>query len=81
MKPNLKYNDFNRASEISVAVTILFLLKMIHYTNDNQKSYAFLPTYGDDFTAFHRHMISVVVFSYSNELQNMLFDYEVTEMG
>ena len=33
-------------------------------TNDDQKYYAFAPTYGDGSTAFHHHMISVVVFSY-----------------
>ena len=37
-------------------------------TNDNQKSYAFAPTYGDGYTYFHRHMISFVMFSYSNKL-------------
>ena len=31
-------------------------------TNDDQKSNAFAPTYRDGSTAFHRHMISVVVF-------------------
>ena len=30
-------------------------------TDDDQKSYAFAPTYGDESTAFHLHMISVVV--------------------
>ena len=32
-------------------------------TNDDQKSYAFAPTYGDVSTAFHHNMISVVLFS------------------
>ena len=32
-------------------------------TNDDQKDYAFAPTYGDEYTAFHRHMISVVFFT------------------
>ena len=50
-------------------------------TNDDQKSYAFAPTYGGGSNAFHRHMISVVVFSHSNKLQIMLVDYEVTYMG
>ena len=31
-------------------------------TNDDQKAYAFVPTHGDGYTSFHRHMISVVVF-------------------
>ena len=33
-------------------------------TNDYQKAYVFAPTYGDGSSAFHRHMISVVVFYY-----------------
>ena len=49
-------------------------------TNDDQKSYAFVPTYGDGSTDFHRQMISVVVFFYSNTPQNILVDYAVTEM-
>ena len=49
--------------------------------NDDQNEYTFEPTYGYGSTAFHRHMISVVVFSYSNKLQNMLVNYTVTEMG
>ena len=48
--------------------------------NDDKKAYVFAPTYGDGSTAFHRHMISVF-YPYSNTLQNMLADYEVTEMG
>ena len=50
-------------------------------TNDYQKAYEFAPTYGDGSTNFHCHMISVVVFSYSNKLQIMLIDYSVIEMG
>ena len=49
--------------------------------NDDQKAYAFLPTYGDGYTAFCRHMISVVVFLYSNTLQSVLVDYTVPYMG
>ena len=49
--------------------------------NYDQKSYVFVPTYGDESTGFHRHMISVVVFFYSNTLQSMLVDYAVTDMG
>ena len=45
------------------------------------KEIVFAPTYGDGSIAFHCRMISVVVFSYSNELQSMLVDYVVTEMG
>ena len=48
--------------------------------NDDQKAYEFAPTYGDGYTAFHRHMISVVVFSYKNKLQSMFVDYTVIEM-
>ena len=32
-------------------------------TNDDQRAYEFAPTYGDGSTDYHRHMISVVVFS------------------
>ena len=49
--------------------------------NDNQNAYAFATTYGDGSTAFHRYMISVVVFFYSNTLKSGLEDYMVTEMG
>ena len=40
-----------------------------------------MPRYGDESTGYHSHMISVVVFFYSNTLQSMLVDYTVTEMG
>ena len=49
--------------------------------NDDQNVYVFAPTYGDGSTNFHRHMISVVVYSYSNILQSVLVDYTVTDMG
>ena len=32
--------------------------------NDDKNAYTFAPTYGDESTAYHRHMISVVVFFY-----------------
>ena len=41
----------------------------------------FCPLYGGESTGFHHHMISVVVFSYSETLESMLVDYAVTEMG
>ena len=50
-------------------------------TNDDQKSYIFAPTYGYGSTAFHLHMISVVVFSYSNTPQSMLVGYSVIKMA
>ena len=46
-----------------------------------KKSLVFAPTYGDVLTSFCRHMISVVVFFYSNTLESVLVDYAVTEMG
>ena len=49
--------------------------------NDDKKAYAFAPTYGYGYTDFHCHMISVVVFSYSNKIQSMLLDYADTGMG
>ena len=50
-------------------------------TNDDEKAYTFAPTYGDESTGYHCHMISVVMFFYSNTLKSMLVDYAVTEMG
>ena len=41
----------------------------------------FWPLYGGECTGFHHHMISVVVFSYSETLEIMLVDYAVTEIG
>ena len=38
-------------------------------------------TDGDESTGYHRHMISVVAFFYSNKLTSMLVNYSVTEMG
>ena len=38
--------------------------------NDDQKSYAFVLTYGYGYTTFLHHFISVVVFSYSNMLES-----------
>ena len=40
-----------------------------------------MPTYGDESTGYHSHMISVVVFFYSNTLKIMLVDYAVIYMG
>ena len=50
-------------------------------TDDEQKYYAFVPTYGDGYTDFKLHTISVIVFYSSNKLQSMLVDYAVTDMG
>ena len=50
-------------------------------TNDDEQAYTFCPLYGGESTGFHRHMISVVVFYYSETLESMLVDYSVTEMG
>ena len=49
--------------------------------SDDEKDYTFAPIYGDKSTGYHRHMISVVEFFYSNTLKSMLEDYAVTEMG
>ena len=40
-----------------------------------------MQTYGDELTAYHRHMISFVVFFYPNKLKSMLVDNAVTDMG
>ena len=50
-------------------------------TNDYEQAYNFGPLYGGECTGFHRHMISVVLFSYSKTLKSMLVDYAATEMG
>ena len=47
-------------------------------TNDDQKAYEFAPTFGYGSNAFHLHMISVVIFSYSNTFQSIFVDYAVT---
>ena len=40
-----------------------------------------MRTYGDKSTDYHRHMISVAVFFYSNTLKSMFVYYAVTDMG
>ena len=50
-------------------------------TNDDEQAYTFCSLYGGESTGFHCHMISVVVFSYSETLESMLVDYAVIEMG
>ena len=47
--------------------------------NDDEKAYKFCPLYEGESTGFHRHMISVVVFSYSETLESMLVDYASKE--
>ena len=49
--------------------------------NDDVKADKFHPLYRGESTGFHRHMISVVVFSYSETLESMLVEYAATEMG
>ena len=39
-----------------------------------------MKTSGGESTSFHQHMISVVVFSYSETLKSMLVEYAATEM-
>ena len=48
---------------------------------DDKNAYKFGPKYGGESTGFNRHMISVVMFSYSETLKNMLIEYAATEMG
>ena len=50
-------------------------------TDDDENAYKFVPLYGGESTGFHRHMISVIVFSYSKTLKSMLVEYAATEMG
>ena len=49
--------------------------------NDDEQTNKFGPLYGGKSTGFHRRMISVVVFSYSETVESMLVDYPITEMG
>ena len=49
-------------------------------TDDDKQDYTFAPTYGYESTGYHRNMISIVVFFYSNTLKSMLVNYAVTEM-
>ena len=44
-----------------------------------KNAYTFGQTYGDESTGYHRHVISVVIFFYSNTLKSMFSDYTVTE--
>ena len=46
--------------------------------NDDEQAYKVCPLYGGESTGFHRHMISVVVFSYSKTLESMLVNYAAT---
>ena len=50
-------------------------------TEDDENAYKFGPKYGGESTGLHQHMISVVVFSYSETLKSMLIKYTSTEMG
>ena len=73
------YDTLNKRMTQLVCVYIFYRPKKnanrTDITNDDQKAYAFAPTYGDGLTTFHCHMISVVLFSYSHTLQSMLMDY------
>ena len=46
--------------------------------NDDEQAYKFCPLYGGESTGFHCHMISVVVFPYSETLESMLVYYAAT---
>ena len=46
--------------------------------DDDENAYKFGSKYGGEFTGFHQHMISVVVFSYSETLKSMLVEYAAT---
>ena len=50
-------------------------------TNNDEKGYKFGNLYGGESTSLHRHMISVVVFYYSETIESMLVEYAATEMG
>ena len=46
--------------------------------NYDENAYKYGPTYGDESTGYHRHMISFFLFLYSNTLKSMLVGYAVT---
>ena len=46
-----------------------------------EKAYKLGPKYGGESSGLHRHMISVVVFSYSETLKSMLIEYAAKEIG
>ena len=48
---------------------------------DDENAYKLGPKYGGESTGLYRHMISVVVFSYSETLKSVLIEYAATEMG
>ena len=48
---------------------------------DDENAYKLGPKYGGESSGLHRHMISVVVFSYSETLKSMSIEYAATEMG
>ena len=47
---------------------------------DYENAYKLGPKYGGESTGLHRHMISVVVFSYSQTLKSMLIKYSATDI-
>ena len=49
-------------------------------TKDDENAYKLGPKYGSESSGLHQHMISVVVFSYSETLKIMLIKYAATEM-
>ena len=46
----------------------------------DENAYKLGPKYWGESTGLHQHMISVVVFSYSETLKSMLIEYAATEM-
>ena len=50
-------------------------------TKDDENAYKLGPKYGGESSGLHRHMISVVVFYYSETLKIMLIEYKATEIG
>ena len=46
--------------------------------NEDENDYKCSPLYGGESTGFHCHMISVVVFSYSETLESLLVEYAAT---
>ena len=46
--------------------------------DDDENAYKLGPKYGGESNGLHRHMISVLLFSYSETLKRMLIEYAAT---
>ena len=86
---NFQYEDHPFISEALIDENIQLVLLYYVYkpnkdtsrtknTNEDENAYKCGPLYGGESTGFHPHVISVVVFSYSETLGIMLVEYAAT---